>query len=393
MAGVRILLYPLLRPGQIGSYAPALDITGDCEESLPTLRQRLDRDGWSYGVSVVEDIDIRVFHQGGRFFRAHTNSVFIHGGRENSKLEIYHGDDLHFVGFLNDRYSEDDPVKRNSRLKFTGRLGLLQKTGIGRDLFVPGECFEDALRKCFEPSGLVRDVLGEVNIAKLDDFTADPLIVRSSAPLRDDQNILKALASLLSVVDGAAIEKPGGIDVARRQRQGASKLTITNDILTRRGAVNVAQTRLVARLDLVLSDSLKLVRVNEDCALAYGETPVRSLNVRWLASEAEPLRGISQAEDIASFLFRRFCAPQEDISVTLQGVHQLSLLDAVALELYPQVDEGKKRRLDSGIPLDGTFPLPAAGEVGVYGAGYIVERVVDFRRELTTIKVRFGAGA
>ena len=82
---IQILLYPILRPGEIGTYADPIDVTDACEERLPTLRQRLDRDSWNYGTAVVEDIDLPLFSPRGIYFGEHPNSVFVHGGRENFK--------------------------------------------------------------------------------------------------------------------------------------------------------------------------------------------------------------------------------------------------------------------------------------------------------------------
>ena len=288
-------------------------------------------------------------------------------------------------------------LTKQQLLKFTGRLGLLKKTGIPLTFFVPGESYEEGLRKCFAPNEEISKEMGIVNIDKLDNFSNTPFIIRSSSALRSQQDILRAMSVLLSVVDGGAIETPTGVNVVRREHQGASKLTINDGVLARRGELKTAPTRLVTRLILVigseLTSSYSITRRLSTIANVYGESPVRTINCRWLSTALNPFNGYNEAVDIGNFLFTRFRNPQQDLDVTLHDVHQINLLDTVNLEINPRIEQGEDRRLDSGIVLDGSFKLPETSEVGVYGTGYVVSKEVDFYRETTRLTVRFGPGA
>ena len=391
---VRVLLHPIVRPGDLTSFAPSVDITDDLEERLPVIRKRLDKNAWRYGAAVVEDIRLPLYSPRGRYFANHVNSVFINGGRENAKVEIFYDGALFFSGFINNRLCRDDSPKELASLLVTGRLGLIQKAA-GLGAFAAGECWEDSVMACLSPSMAVMGAIGDVQIADgLTDFSPFPLCVEFVDFLQD-RNLLEALGALLAPVDAAAVETATGVRVVRREGQTPdAPLVITNELLARRSDAGVSPTRLTSYITIRSSVRRRDPTTGEE-ELAEQETRSRFLPSALVIGESERTidarwANLNVAQPVASFLQERYRRPQEEVRLTLHGAHNLSLLDSVDLQIQPQVSGGKSYRLDSGWHFDTGLLFPGEREVGIFAKGYIADVRVRFSpREETDVVVRY----
>ena len=395
----QVILRPLKRPGLGGEYLPAMDIADDCAERLPALRQRIEKNSYSYGQAVVGDIALMLHSRNGKYAGDCGDSVFAQGGRENARVDIVFKGETLFTGFVNERLSRDNYRDQTARLTVASRLGALAKTPLTAGCLTPGASFIDAVDCLMTALPNYDEVLGEREIDMVDDFAGTPgLIVRSVNALRERNDLFSALSLLLRVVDGAIVEGVNGVFIARKEARGNDDFVIAEDDLAADTGLNVevVPARLGGRVVVRLGEAegeaeVRVERENEGAIAAHGDVGAAgSIDGRFLAQVGAPETGLLDGNAVAEFLFKRFSRVQRQVTLTLQGIHNPDLLTPVSLRINPQLSPAfRSVRADAGWSADdGDTIIGPAAEPGEFGRGYVVEKRMDLGQEKTTLVVR-----
>ena len=416
-ARIQVLLRRPLVPGSLEEYHDPVDITDDLDGRVETIRQRVDKNEWRYGVLVKDDVKLNLHSQFGKYFRRHHNSLFVDGDRENARVDIlYDGNNL-FTGFVDERHCRDDIINKKVILHTSGRVGLLQRRPVRASELFPGESFRNTVASLIRPTDEVVNAIGEIEDSEeLDNFSAEPFILRSTNVLTARSNLLEAVGALLNCVDGAAVETHTGLKIVRREAQTVAGGTVDlpqssvvvdegltsertlvsyvldDRVLLRRANTVVNPSRL-SPVITILVGGVRLTRELDVAVDALGASPSRQIDARWLSEGGILGSGFSAATDISNFLFSRFRQPESDVALSLDGIFNFNMLDSIDLRLDPKVSGvASPVRWGGGVRWgDSNFVLPNADEVGIVTRGYVVDQRIDLVREQTEVVVRFSS--
>ena len=166
---VVLTIEPRVSPNVDGFLAPVtlgrrdFDFTGSASEGLATIRRRVDRNEWDYGVAVVDNLKLPMLGLGTFGGVDYPASIFRLMGRDGARVRVFYKGLLIYTGFLTETDSKDDLNRDATTIQTLGPEQAMRLETLAAAPIADNVSLEQAIRACFAPD-IVARTLGALSL-------------------------------------------------------------------------------------------------------------------------------------------------------------------------------------------------------------------------------------